>query len=284
MTSSMTGFGRSDRHLDAGLLVAEVRAVNHRHLELQIRLPEELRALEPVVRARVAACARRGKVDCVLRWESEVAEAHFTLQPGVVQALLAATAMLPPGVQPLRAIDVLRWPGVLAAPAIAKEDLEAAALSVMDAALAVFQQQREREGAHLKAGLQDRVALMRAAVARARALVPELVPEFRRRLVGRLRDLNVEADPARLEQELALLAQRADISEELDRLEVHAEALEQILEEALPAGRRLDFMMQELNREANTLGSKATDLRLTNIAVDLKVVIEQMREQVQNLE
>ena len=284
MTSSMTGFGRSDQQTAAGLLVWELRAVNHRHLELQIRLPEELRALEPAVRERVAAQVRRGKVDCTLRLEARPEEAGLALHQPLVDALLAVARGLPVTVTPLRAIDILRWPGVLRQAAGAREGLELVGLAVLDQALTAFQDQRVREGARLVSGLLERVALLRLGVAGARALLPELVPEFRRRLVERLKDLGVALEASRIEQELALLAQRSDITEELDRLEAHAEGVEQILQSPEPVGRRLDFMMQELNREANTLGSKATDLRLTSIAVDLKVITEQMREQIQNIE
>lgn len=280
----MTGFARSDVQAGNGLLVWELRSVNHRYLELQVRVPEELRGIEPQVRERVGAVVKRGKVECSLRFET-VAVATVTVNERLAAALLAAAVRLPAGLAPLAVIDVLRWPGVVgAAPAPPGPILEPAALSLLNTAIATFQEQRLREGTRMGALLADRVVVVQERVGAARALVPELVPEFRRRLHTRLQELGVSADPARLEQELALLAQRADITEELDRLEAHADEVARLLQAEEPLGRRLDFMMQELNREANTLGSKATDLRLTTIAVDLKVTIEQMREQIQNLE
>lgn len=285
MTSSMTGFARRGRELPLGILSCEIRTVNHRYLELSVRLPEPLRDQEMAVRERLSNGLKRGKIDCTVRLEPRPGDPSLTLNQPLVLALVQAAAQLQAhaGVGPLRAVDLLRWPNVLLDIA-QPEVLAPEALQLVGETVQELTSQRQREGARLRAFLHARIEDMLFQVAAARALMPSLVPEFRERLRQRLRDLPAGADPGRIEQEIILFAQRADVSEEVDRLSAHLDEVERLIGAAGPVGRKLDFMMQELNREANTLGSKASDLRLTAVAVELKLLIEQMREQVQNIE
>jgi uncharacterized protein (TIGR00255 family) len=284
----MTAFARHEAGTPWGALTWELRSVNHRYLDIALRLPEELRSLEPRVRELIGARLSRGKVDGTLRFQpSDVAAGAIEMNSEQVQRLLAATDELrshAPDVAALRAIDVLRWPGVIKAAAPDVESLAAAALESLAAALAELTATRHREGARLQEFMLARLQSMEEQVAKAKQLYPEAARLFRERLVARLAEVKQQLDPARLEQEIVLFAQRADVAEEIDRLTAHIAEIRRVFSQPGPAGRRLDFLMQELNREANTLSSKSTDTRLTNVAVELKVLIEQMREQVQNIE
>lgn len=287
MVFSMTAFARREAQSPAGTLTWELRSVNHRYLELGIRLPEELRRIEPQVRERAGKRLARGKVDVTLRWQAAEGAAEPRLDDAAVQQLLAlaqAVARQAPEVKPLRTIDVLRWPGVVQTPQADVEAQQQAALSALDEALAELVDGRAREGGQLQAMIEQRLAGIDKIVAELRTIVPELVPQFRERLKEKLAGLREEVSTERLEQEIVLFAQRADVAEEIDRLGAHVAEVRRTLAQRDPIGRRLDFLMQELNREANTLGSKASDLRITAAAVDLKVLIEQIREQVQNIE
>jgi uncharacterized protein (TIGR00255 family) len=290
MTASMTAFARREIDTPWGSLVWELRAVNHRYLELTFKLPEELRAMEPAVRELVGKRLGRGKVDCHLRLMVREG-ADVELDAALVARLanlarttqeLAATAGAT--VAPWRMVDLLRWPGVFKSSAVDPEALQKAAMDLLTGVLDELGATRLREGAQLAAMLRQRLDAMDEIAARVRTLLPEIRQNFRDRLLDRLRDVRAELDPARLEQELVLFAQKSDVDEELDRLTLHTNEVRRILDGKGQIGRRLDFLMQELNREANTLGSKASDVRITNAAVDLKVLIEQMREQVQNIE
>lgn len=283
MAHSMTGFARAEQKQGTGMLSCEIRGVNHRHLELGVRLPEEFRSLEPRVRERLASTIRRGKVECTLRMEVLVGGESLVCDEMRLQALLSAAAALPAGTPPLRAIDLLRWPGVLVATTgspVAPEGV----LGCVEEAVQRFQEHRRREGENLVATLVLRLDALEQSLGQVRALVPVLVPEFQARLMERLKEVAGTLDPTRVEQEMVLFAQRSDIAEELDRLAAHVAEVRHLLSTGEPLGRRLDFMMQEFNREANTIASKSSDLRLTRLAVELKVLIEQMREQIQNLE
>ncbi len=288
MTLSMTAFARKERELPAGALAWELRSVNHRYLELSLKLPEELRALEPQVREAVAKRLGRGKIDCVLRLSvGAQTSTQLALDQGMVMRLMELARGLESvgeNIEPLRAVDILRWPGVLATPALDAQALGEAALALLDEALDEMLATRKREGARLREIIEQRLSAMRAIVAEVQAIAPQLAQDYRERLRTRLAELRQEVNAERLEQEIVLFAQRADVHEELDRLSTHVDEVGRVLSQSGPQGRRLDFLMQELNREANTLGSKAADIRLTNAAVDLKVLIEQMREQVQNIE
>jgi len=290
MTASMTAFARRETATPWGGLVWELRAVNHRYLELSLKLPDELRAIEPAVREQLGKRLGRGKVDCHLRLAAREG-ADVVLDEAMVARLVAlaqktqgVAAAAGGSVTPWRMVDLLRWPGVFKSAAVDAEALHKAALTLLTEALGELDTTRTREGAQLAAILRQRLDGMEEIAARVRALLPEVRQNFRERLLARLQDVRAELDPARVEQELLLFAQKTDVDEELDRLVMHLNEVRRVLDDKGQVGRRLDFLMQELNREANTLGSKAADVRVTNAAVDLKVLIEQMREQVQNVE
>ena len=288
MTASMTAFARQETATAWGALTWELRSVNHRYLDIALRLPEELRSLEPRVREALGARLARGKVDGTLRFQSgEATAGALEMDAEQVQRLLAASdhlRELAPDVAPLRAVDVLRWPGVIRVPPLDVESLGAAALETLNAALDELVKTRNREGARMQEFMLQRLQAMEQMVAKARELLPETTRLFRERLETRLQEIKQQLDPARLEQEMVLFAQKVDVSEEIDRLTAHFAEIRRVFGQSGPAGRRLDFLIQELNREANTLSSKSPDVRLTNVAVELKVLIEQMREQVQNIE
>jgi len=289
---SMTAFARQEAGTPWGALTWELRSVNHRYLEISLRLPEELRALEPHVRELIGRHAARGKVDGTLRFQpGESATAELSPDVGLISRLIASGKMVgdmamaaDTTVSPLRAIDILRWPGVLKAPPLDVESLGAAALETLSAALGELVTTRKREGARLQEFMLQRLQAMEQLVVQAKELLPEATRLFRERLETRLKEIRQQLDPARLEQEMVLFAHKADVTEEIDRLTAHFTEIRRVFDQSGPIGRRLDFLMQELNREANTLSSKSTDTRLTNVAVELKVLIEQMREQVQNIE
>ena len=287
MIHSMTAFARREADTPWGGLTWELRSVNHRYLDLSMRLPEELRVLEPRVREFMQARLKRGKVDAGL-WFTRAAATDAVLDAGQVRRLkeLAASARHEAGeaLAPLRAIDVLRWPGVMQSAAIDVESLGGEALALLARALDELADTRAREGARLQELLLTRLAAMEKIVAGVHAVLPEMARLYRERLEARLKEVREGLDPARLEQEMVLFANRTDVAEELDRLNAHFAECRRVLNAGEQAGRRLDFLMQELNREANTLASKAADLRLTNASVELKVLIDQMREQIQNIE
>ncbi|MBK1700260.1 YicC/YloC family endoribonuclease [Thiococcus pfennigii] len=288
MIKSMTAFSREVGTGEAGELVWEVRSVNHRFLEPSIRLPEDLRRLEPAVRERLGVRLQRGKVDCQLRYVARPGALgslrvnHHLLAQLVAAADEVAQAVGTPATP--HAYDLLRWPGVLEE---SQQDLDAVmteALALLESTLDGLVAAREREGARLGELLRERCDHLDEQVALVRRRLPEVLAQARQRLLDRLAEVRAELDPSRLEQEMALLAQRLDVAEEMDRLAAHVAEVRDVLGRRGPLGRRLDFLMQELNREANTLGSKSADVETTRAAVEMKVLIEQMREQVQNLE
>ena len=287
MIRSMTAFAREGRDTPWGTLVWELRSVNQRYLDVSLRLPDELRGIDPAVRERLAAALTRGKVEATLKYQPKEILAALALDADAARALLRAAddvRSLKPDLAPLGVVDVLRWPGVLTSASIDAEALTRSALEALDRATAQLSDMRAREGARIKDMIGGRLREVRNHVDALGPILPELTQLFRQRLTERVAEAKQSVDPARLEQEVVLFAQRADVAEEVDRLRAHCAEVERLLTRDQPVGRRLDFLMQELNREANTLGSKATDLRLTNTAVELKVLIEQMREQVQNIE
>lgn len=288
MIKSMTAFARESRTGDVGELTWELRTVNHRFLEPHIRLPEELRGLDTQVRGRLAARLQRGKVDCSLRYAPVVGvpNAIRINRPFVEQLLAAGRELgeLTGRPQEPTPFDLLRWPGVVQETSTDLDRLGAEALALLEQAIDSLLETREREGARLAQLLRERCERLRESAARVRERLPEVLAGVRQRLADRLVELRAELDPTRLEQEIALVAARLDVDEELDRLGAHIEEVLDVLTRDEPVGRRLDFLMQELNREANTLGSKSADVAVTREAVEMKVLIEQMREQVQNLE
>lgn len=287
MPASMTAFAARETAIEAGSLSWELRAVNHRHLEIQPRLPEMLRALEPEVRERVGAVLGRGRVECTLRFSSAEGAAGMNVDEDRVQALVRACHKIDEYItNPARlsAYDLLRWPGVVRTAEPDRDALREPALDLLDAALDDLAGTRAREGEQLKGFLLERCDRIEALVAGERTHAAGVGERLRERLLDRLGQLEIEPDSGRLEQEIAYQAQRLDVTEELDRLDTHVTAVRDALEADEPVGRRLDFLMQELNREANTLGSKSATADRSHASVELKVQIEQMREQVQNLE
>ncbi len=287
MIASMTGFARREITGPWGTLVCELRSVNHRFLEPSFRLPDELRSAEPEFRQRLTRELRRGKVDCTISYRRvQAAETALQVDGQALERLLArvrdVSKTLPE--HTVNVLDVLRWPGVLRDDSDAGEEVVAAAHTLFGTTLEDLAAARAREGGRLRELLETRCVGLEGLVANVRARLPEVHTRIRARLDERLAELQTNVDRDRLEQELALLLQRLDVDEELDRLTGHIVEIRRVINGSEAAGRRLDFLMQELNREANTLSSKSQDLETTRSAVDMKVIIEQMREQVQNVE
>ena len=285
MIASMTAFARVEGAGPWGRAVWEVRAVNHRYLDLSLRLPEALRALEPAIRERLSARLSRGKVECGLRCETDAADAGFHVNQALAQELLqAAAALKVEGPATLNRLEVLKWPGVMETRKPALEQLSDPLLALLEQAIDEVVQTRRREGEKIRALLEARCELCLAQVEQVREKMPAILEAAGERCRTRARELEVKLEEGRLEQELVLLAQKLDVEEELDRLEAHLREFARVLDEDRPKGRRLDFLMQEMNREANTLGAKSADLVTSNASIELKVLFEQMREQAQNVE
>lgn len=288
MILSMTGYARHEMTVGGNVLTWEARSVNHRFLEISFRLPDELRDQEARFKAGVQARLGRGKVDLGLRLaQAPSAPAPFIVDEALVMRLREAASRidtLSGGAEGLRAIDLLRWPGVLQEPRPAVEGLAEAAMTALASTLDSLVAARGAEGQRLAEMLEARCVQILSLTELVRARLPQLQAEQLERMRARVARLGVEADEGRLEQEVALIASRMDVAEELDRLIAHVAQLRDILKVDEPVGRRLDFLIQELNREANTLSSKSVDMEVTRAAVELKVQIEQMREQVQNVE
>ena len=284
----MTAFARQQGHGEFGELTWEIRSVNHRYLEATVRLPEDLRAIEPVVRDRLNARLGRGKVECGLRYKAaRTAAVELQVNDALVDQILAAADKMAHRLHSSHhpsIMDVLRWPGVLESAEQDFTPVQEAALALLEQAIDALVECREREGARLAEMIAQRVEAMRVQVDAAREKMPAVIASVRERLRTRLAEVAENLDKDRLEQEMALLAQRLDVDEEMDRLNTHLDEVTRVLRQDEPVGRRLDFLMQELNREANTLGSKSADSETTAISVEMKVLIEQMREQVQNIE
>jgi len=287
MIKSMTAFGRREVSGESGQLVCELRAVNHRYLELFIRLPDELRALEMSAREKIGKKLKRGKIECTLRYKPSDTVGDIEIDDQLTTAVLNACEQINsklPAQTPVSAIEVLRWPGVVSQQERDFGPVQKAAMQLLDETLADFVATREREGQLTEKMILDRCESIAVIVAEQRTHRPTVMQRLRDRLQQKLDELSVEPDQQRLEQELVFAAQKLDVDEELDRLEAHITEVKKVLRRDEPVGRRLDFLMQELNREANTLGSKSQDAATTSSSVDLKVLIEQMREQVQNIE
>ena len=287
MIASMTGFARREISGSWGTLVCELRSVNHRFLEAGFRLPDEVRSAEGELRQHLAREVRRGKLDCTMTYRrAQVSEAGLEVDSQALERLLIRLNEIGRSVpqHTVDLLDVLRWPGVLKEDSSAGEELMVAAKALFGSTLEDLVAARAREGLRLKEILELRSAALEDLVRQVRERLPEVQTKLRSRLDERLKELTASVDQDRLEQELALLLQRLDVDEELDRLAGHIQETRRILGANEPAGRRLDFLMQELNREANTLSSKSQDLDTTRSAVEMKVAIEQMREQVQNAE
>lgn len=285
MIASMTAFGRLEQSGDWGSAVWEVRSVNHRYLEVALRIPDEFRVLESRIREQVAAKVSRGKVDCQLRYQPPGGDEALQVNTSLATQLIQAAESLPIA-EPasINIVDLLRWPGVIEKPALDVDALAMNLMQLLDATLDVLVETRRREGARMKDGLVERCGAAQALLAVLRGKLPPIQEALRERCLQRSRELQVELDRERLEQEMLYLGQKMDVTEELDRLDAHIAEVRRVLTRSEPVGRRLDFLMQEMNREANTLGSKSASLELSNASVELKVLIEQMREQIQNIE
>jgi uncharacterized protein (TIGR00255 family) len=289
MIRSMTGFARRERQGPWGTLTCEIRAVNHRYLELSLRMPEDLRAIENDARQAIASALRRGKVDVGLYLRGALAQAgtidiNRTLVEQLVRTSGEVATLAGGSLATVSALDLLRWPGVIREAERDLQPVQAAAMELVRETVHELNESRAREGARIREMLVGRCDSLQQAVALLRARLPEIAARIRARVGERVAQLGTQVDPARLEQELVLLAYKMDFEEELDRLGSHVTETMQVLDAKEPAGRRLDFLMQELNREANTLSSKSQDADTTRAAVEMKVLIEQMREQVQNVE
>jgi uncharacterized protein (TIGR00255 family) len=284
----MTGFARQSADTAAGTLTWELRSVNHRYLDVQFRLPDELRPREHALKQQLSSIIKRGKVECFLHLRRAVdAQTDMQVNTELVTLIRKRVTEIKTALHDTQLpdpIDVLRWPGVVSEAELDAEPLFAAASALLDTALEHMNAMRASEGERIREMLEARCADIAAIAASVRKRMPEVLDNVRAKQRERLDKLDVEADPARLEVELALIAQKLDVDEELDRLDSHLTEIRSALGADAPVGRRLDFLMQELNREANTLGSKSADAETTKAAVELKVLIEQMREQIQNVE
>lgn len=284
---SMTGYARIHASTELGELSVEIRSVNHRYLEVFLRQPEELRSTEISVRQRLAKTLARGKLDVNMRLDgSAKPQAQLEFDDAVLSQLAGAYANLSqklPSVAPLDPLALLRWPGVLKEADVDDDAVSAQVMAALDEAITALRTSRAEEGERLAVMLEDRLQSIEANVDRVRARMPEQTRRWREKLSERLKDIS-DMDEERRDNALAQFAQRADVDEELDRLGSHVQAVREVMTKGGPVGRKLDFYMQEFNREANTLGSKSLDAEITAVAVELKVLIEQMREQVQNVE
>jgi uncharacterized protein (TIGR00255 family) len=288
MINSMTAFARESQETRGGVLTVELRSVNHRYLDCTFKLPDPLRSLEPVLREQAGKAFARGKLECLVRLQSggTTTDNLQVDEDRLAELLKAATSVAarvdhPASLDPL---GLLQFPGIYSAPAQDEDQLRSDATELFARTLKNMRDTRAREGEKLAKMITDRLDLVAVEVEKTRERLPELMQEQRARIIRRIEELNVEVDQGRLEQELTYLAQKSDVDEELDRLEAHVVEVRRALDKGGPCGRRLDFLMQELNREANTLSSKSVSAGTTKSAVELKVLIEQMREQIQNIE
>ncbi|WP_312367520.1 YicC/YloC family endoribonuclease [Stenotrophomonas sp.] len=286
MIRSMTAYAGGERVTPWGTLGCELRSVNHRFLEVGVRLPEDLRSLEPQLRERIAARLSRGKLDLVMRLRAPEAATSLSVNEALVDQLGDLARRLHSRFPDMRIgfTELLQYPGVLQAESTDAAALQAEALALLDEVVDGFVAAREREGDKLATAISERVDAVERIATEVRELIPAIREGQRVKLAARLADLPHPVDPGRAEQELVMWLQKLDVDEELDRLGSHIAEIRRVLRQREPVGRRLDFLLQEFNREANTLGSKSVDARTSNAAVELKVLIDQIREQVQNIE
>ncbi|MFZ5509704.1 MAG: YicC/YloC family endoribonuclease [Pseudomonadota bacterium] len=288
MIYSMTGYAAGSRDIGRGILHLELRTVNSRYLDINFRIGEDLRLAEPQLRELIGARLNRGKVECRLNLLPSPTAAHeLAVNRALLQQLRSAENAVRdilPDARPLTVAEVLRWPGVLADEGLAADVLVGEILALAGAALDDLVATRGREGDKLAAMILERVERMRALVAEAAPKLPQALAEYQERLTVRLREAMATLDEERIRQEIGLFAARIDVAEEISRLTAHLDETARVVKQGGAVGKRLDFLMQELNREANTLASKSVSTEVTGIAVELKLLIEQMREQVQNIE
>lgn len=288
MTRSMTAFARYEEQTDLGTLSWEIRSVNHRYLEVGFRLDDSFRPLEMAMRKFISDALGRGKVEVTLRYKSpEQQQESLEINEALAERVISRyqqLATLSDNAAALDLMKVMQWPGVIETPSLDQEALSERVMASLQKALIDLVDTREREGAALQNMIEQRCQQIHQIAEAVHERMPEILQTQRQKLRERVQDLAVNLEPERLEQEMVLLAQKSDVAEELDRLQNHVREVESVLQRDEPIGRRLDFLMQELNREANTLGSKSIDTDTTRFSVDLKVLIEQMREQIQNIE
>ncbi|OWY39041.1 YicC family protein [Xenophilus sp. AP218F] len=288
MILSMTGFAAVNREFPGGMLSLEIRAVNHRYLDVQMRLPEELRVIEPQLRELISAKVTRGKLECRVGINQlDTAAPTLELNQALLQRLVEVARdvqQLAPDSKGLSVGELMRWPGVLKSNELAPEVLQQLCVESLKTALQDFNASRGREGEKLRDVLVERIVAMESIVADIKPKLPQILDNHMAKLTGRLQEALANVDEDRLKQEFALFAQKIDVDEELSRLTTHLSEVRRILKTGGQTGKRLDFLMQELNREANTLGSKSVSSETTQSSVELKVLIEQMREQIQNIE
>jgi uncharacterized protein (TIGR00255 family) len=290
MIYSMTAFGRSQKKGNWGMVTWEVRSVNHRYLEVSIRLPEALREIEQNIREIVSQYIQRGKVECTLCFQSGAGlGTNFSINENLLNQLIkssqAVVSRLPhPVVANINVIDLLAWPDVIIEGNLDLAEVKGELLDLFKEAMSELKEGRAREGKVLAQIISDRLKSLEREVEKVANILPSVIDRQREKIIQRLAEMMTNLDPDRLEQEMVYYVQRVDMSEEIDRILSHIAEVERSLQDLKPTGRRLDFMMQELNREANTLASKSMDQEITYAAVEMKVLIEQMREQVQNIE
>ena len=284
----MTAYGRVENSEGQNSISCEIRSVNHRYSEISIRLPEELRPLEQKIRDHISGKIKRGKIECNIRIEKHNAyNEALTINQDLLKNIIEAAKRINSDLStsaPLDSLDLLRWPGVLEKSTLDVEEIGKLLFPLLNEAIDIVIDTRQREGEKIKKMLTDRCTKIKEIISNVKKQIPDILKNYRKKLTQRVQEISDELDNDRLEQELLFLSQKADIEEEIDRLGAHVDEVVRVIERKEPIGRRLDFLMQEMNRESNTLGSKSNHIYTSNASVELKVVIEQMREQIQNIE
>ena len=288
MIHSMTAYGRVENLEGQNSISCEIRSVNHRYSEISIRLPEELRPLEQKIRDHISGKIKRGKIECNIRIEKHNAyDESLSINQDLLKNIIEAAKRINSDLStsaPLDSLDLLRWPGVLEKSTLDVEEIGKLLFPLVNEAIDIVIDTRQREGEKIKKMLTDRCTKIKEIISNVKKQIPDILKNYRKKLTQRVQEISDELDNDRLEQELLFLSQKADIEEEIDRLNAHADEVVRVIDQKEPIGRRLDFLMQEMNRESNTLGSKSNHIYTTNASVELKVLIEQMREQIQNIE
>ena len=288
MIHSMTAYGRVENSEGQNSISCEIRSVNHRYSEISIRLPEELRPLEQKIRDHISGKIKRGKIECNIRIEKHNAyDEALSINQDLLKNIIEASKRINSDLStsaPLDSLDLLRWPGVLEKSTLDVKEIDKLLFPLVNEAIDIVIDTRQREGEKIKKMLTDRCTKIKEIISNVKKQIPDILKNYRKKLTQRVQEISDELDNDRLEQELLFLSQKADIEEEIDRLGAHVDEVVRVIDRKEPIGRRLDFLMQEMNRESNTLGSKSNHIYTSNASVELKVVIEQMREQIQNIE
>ncbi len=288
MIHSMTAYGRVENSEGQNSISCEIRSVNHRYSEISIRLPEELRPLEQKIRDHISGKIKRGKIECNIRIEKHNAyDESLSINQDLLKNIIEAAKRINSDLStsaPLDSLDLLRWPGVLEKSTLDVEEIGKLLFPLVNEAIDIVIDTRQREGEKIKKMLTDRCTKIKEIISNVKKQIPDILKNYRKKLTQRVQEISDELDNDRLEQELLFLSQKADIEEEIDRLGAHVDEVVRVIDRKEPIGRRLDFLMQEMNRESNTLGSKSNHIYTSNASVELKVLIEQMREQIQNIE